>query len=237
VRIEFQQLRRLSGAALAALAFSACGQATARPAVPDLAVVGPSALCATSGAVRDVGDQTMEVEAPVFRGVVPEATASAAEVQFVYDGPTAETTPLASGELRRDISLKLRARDACNVVYVVYKIEPVSELAVLVKSNPDARRSSECGDRGYQRLTPETSRPVPEIRVGEPHLLKAEVDGESLSVFVDRELAWQGKLPESAFGFDGPVGIRTDNGRFRFRFAGAASEGSGGGSCEEHAAG
>ncbi len=219
------------------LALSACSQSTARPAGPDLAVIGPSALCTTSGAVRDVGDQTMEVEAAVFRGVVPEATAPSAEVQFVYDGPTAETKPLANGELRRDISLKLRARDACNVLYVVYKIEPVSELAVLVKSNPDARRSAECGDRGYQRLTPETSRPVPEIRVGEPHLLKAAVDGESLSVFVDRELAWQGKLPDTALAFDGPAGIRTDNGRFRFRFAGAGGEGSGGGSCEEHAAG
>ena len=223
-----------------AVAFSACSQSAARPAAPaapDLAVVGPSALCTTSGAVRDVGEQTMAVEAPVFRGVVPEATAPSAEVQFVYDGPTAETVPLASGELRRDISLKLRARDACNVVYVVYKIEPISELAVLVKSNPNARRSAECGDRGYQRLTPATSRPVPEIRVGEPHLLKAEVDGESLTVFVDGELAWQGKLPETALAFDGPVGIRTDNGRFRFRFAGAGGEGPREGSCEEHAAG
>jgi hypothetical protein len=35
-----------------------------------------------------------------------------------------------------------------------------------------------------------------------------------LRVEVDGALAWRGTLPAEAFAFDGPVGIRTDNGRF-----------------------
>ena len=37
------------------------------------------------------------------------------------------------GELRRQFGLKLRAQDACNLVYVMWRIEPASKLVVSIK--------------------------------------------------------------------------------------------------------
>ena len=56
------------------------------------------------------------------------------------------------------------------------------------------------------------------IRPGEPHTLRAELDVESatLRVVADGVAAWEGLLPRTALDFDGPAGIRSDNGEFDF---------------------
>jgi hypothetical protein len=43
--------------------------------------------------------------------------------------------PLASGELRRQIGLKLQAEDTCNLIYAIWHIEPDAMVAVSVKRN------------------------------------------------------------------------------------------------------
>jgi hypothetical protein len=160
-------------------------------------------------------------EAPTVRALktralkTPEAEeARVAELRFTYLGATREQKPLASGELRRQVGLKLRARDGCNVVYVMWRIEPKPGLVVSVKSNPGMHRSDDCGNGGYQTVKPRTKARVPELEAGDSHTLRAELQGATLTVRVDGEPVWEGPLPAEALSFDGPVGLRTDNGRF-----------------------
>jgi hypothetical protein len=57
----------------------------------------------------------------------------------------------------------LRAEDACNLVYLMWRIEPESRLVVSVKRNPGQHASAECGNRGYQNVKPRYSAPIPSL--------------------------------------------------------------------------
>jgi hypothetical protein len=162
----------------------------------------------------------MEVADPAMRAVALGTGGDAAELEFIYEGPSAEDAPLASGELRRQIGLKLRAADTCNVVYVMWHIMPTPTLAVSVKRNPGMTEHTECRDGGYRTIKASREEPVPEIHEGETHRLRATLDGDTLHVVVDGRQAWEGNVGEDALTFDGPIGIRTDNGRFLFRVVG-----------------
>jgi hypothetical protein len=169
-------------------------------------------LCVTSGQVTPGERNCFVTRSPVVRAVVPGTLGSAVELGFTYRGPSEKDVPLASGELRRQIGLKLRAQDTCNVVYVMWHIAPTSGIHVSVKSNPGQRSHHECGDRGYINLTPMRSRRLNPLQAGERHVLFASINGTLLSVTVDGAMAWEGTLPSAAFAFDGPVGFRADNG-------------------------
>ena len=144
--------------------------------------------------------------------------ADTATLEFIYRGPVAHPEPLASGELRRQIGMKLRAHDTCNVVYVMWHLEPRPGIEVAVKSNPGLHAHADCGDHGYTFVAPQHASPVASIIPDTWHTLSATLHGPTLEVSADGALAWQGRLPSAAFTFDGPVGLRSDNGRFRFRF-------------------
>lgn len=141
-----------------------------------------------------------------------------AELEFSYLGPSEEVAPLASGELRRQIGLKLRARDSCNVLYVMWRIEPSSKagLVVSVKSNPGSTKHSQCGNSGYRNLAPRKAGPVPPLLAGERHRLQARLEGGNLEVRIDGRPVWEGPIGEEAASLVGPPGLRTDNGRFVF---------------------
>jgi hypothetical protein len=115
--------------------------------------------------------------------------------------------------MRRQFGLKLRAQDACNLVYAMWRIEPESKLVVSVKSNPGEHTSAQCGNRGYQNIKPLRNSPLPSLRSGDTHSLRAEMNGAEMRVFADGALVWEGSVGSDALGFDGPVGIRSDNAR------------------------
>lgn len=192
---------------------SSSGAGSPRPG-RDLVAVKASELRATSGELVPVGPARLSIQSPTFRVEYGRTPRSAAEVEFVYEGPTAAEAPLASGELRRQIGLKLRARDSCNVVYVMWHIEPASDIVVSLKSNPGQSRHAECRDGGYSFLQPVSFEPPPPIGPGQSHVLGAEIRGRELRVTADGKLAWIGELPVEAFRFDGPIGLRADNGAF-----------------------
>jgi hypothetical protein len=148
-----------------------------------------------------------------MRAYVNWLTAQAAEVRFTYLGPTAVQAPLGSGVIRRQFGLKLRAQDACNLVYAIWRFEPESKLVVSVKSNPGEHTSADCGNRGYRNIKAQRAKPVPSLHPGETHTLRAEMKASELSVFVDETLAWAGDLGPGVLSIDGPVGIRSDNAR------------------------
>lgn len=176
--------------------------------------IEPRELSATAGEILPLGRDRFSIQSPTLRAELGSRPRAAAELAFVYHGPTQTAAPLASGEMRRQIGLKLRARDTCNVVYVMWHIEPTPGIAVSVKSNPGQRLHTECSDRGYSSLQPRSSDPVPPIRAEEPHVLAAEIHGRDLWVTTDGQPSWVGELPAAAFEFDGPVGLRSDNGQF-----------------------
>jgi hypothetical protein len=172
-------------------------------------------LCVTEGAIEELPGQRLSVNVAKMRAYVNAYTQPLAEVRFTYLGATPNEAPLASGEMRRQFGLKLRAQDACNLVYAMWRIEPESKLVVSVKSNPGQHTSAQCGNRGYQNIKPSRSTPVPALNPGDTHTLRAEMNGAEMKVFADKSLVWEGSVGPDALAFDGPVGIRTDNARLQ----------------------
>ena len=203
--------------------FSAQSTSPGTPA-PPLQRVGRDKVCVTNGAVTELPDGRMEIDTPSSRGVVRIATAQTAEIRFRYLGPSQGSKPLASGELRRQIGLKLRAQDTCNLVYAMWHIEPDSKIAVSVKRNAGKRTHEECGARGYVNMKARTVVTLPRILAGESHTLRAQLNGTELTVIADQRVVWEGTLPHGIFDFDGPVGFRTDNARFVFEYYAAVPD-------------
>lgn len=173
-------------------------------------------LCITEGALEELKGSRLAVTVPKMRAFVAAATTQVAEARLTYLGPTSAETRLGSGEMRRQFGLKLRAQNGCNLVYTMWRIEPESKLVVSVKSNPGMQASSECGNRGYRNIKPRRSSAVPRLNPGDSHTLLADMNGSELRVSVDDRVVWEGDLGPDALSFDGPVGVRTDNGRFEF---------------------
>jgi len=182
----------------------------------ELEAVPASRLCVTEGALSATDDGRLAVHVPGMRGVVAGDTSRVAELAFAYTGASASTAALASGEVRRQIGLKLRAQDSCNLVYVMWRIAPTPGIVVQVKRNEGASTHEACGNRGYDVIEVEDAAQPAPIRAGEAHTLRAELDGRRLRVLADGAVAWRGELPEAALAFDGPAGVRSDNGDFDF---------------------
>ena len=185
--------------------------ATGSPSLPHEAWVSRSSLCVTEGSLEQVRGPQMSVNVPKMRAYVDHETTDFAELRFTYLGPTAMQVPLASGAERQQLGLKLRAGDACNLLYVMWRVKPSSKLVVSVKRNDGQHSSSECGNHGYRDLSAEFSNPVPQLKPGDTHSLRAQIAAEELRVLVDDKVVWRGHLASDVAGLSGPVGVRTDN--------------------------
>ncbi len=184
----------------------------ARLAPPgELSPAAPAALCLTRGA-RSVDDAgALRIDEPTVRAVAPTSHGDAAALEFTYGGDTAEQVALASGQIRRQLGLKLRAADGCNLVYVMWRLDPSPQVEVSTKVNPGARDHGDCGTRGYARLKPQKSEPPPALVAGASHTLSAEIVDEVLLARVDGRVVWRGALDARARSLRGPAGLRTDN--------------------------
>jgi len=76
----------------------------------------------TRGHVDVLSDGRARVREPKMRAVVDASDGDAAELRFTYLGASDGDARLASGELRRQVGLKLRAADGCNLLYVMWRI-------------------------------------------------------------------------------------------------------------------
>jgi hypothetical protein len=192
-----------------------------------LSPVSKANLCVTEGTIDQLPGQRLAVDVAKMRGYVNAYTQPEAQARFTYLGATPNEAPLASGEMRRQFGLKLRAQDACNLVYAMWRIEPESKLVVSVKSNPGEHSSAQCGNRGYKNIKPRRSSPVPTLEPGATHTLGAQMKGAEMQVFADNSLVWEGSVGPDALRFDGPVGIRSDNARLQIELAAPIEERSG----------
>jgi len=122
---------------------------------------------------------------------------------------------LGSGDDGRvQIGAKLRAADGCNVVYAMLRIEPEPLLVVQVKHNANLHTHDECSNGGYRTVKPDFRANIPPITPGSSHRLHASLEDTQLKVWLDDAIVWRGDLGAEVLTFDGPVGFRTDNGRF-----------------------
>jgi hypothetical protein len=183
-------------------------------------------LCVTEGTLETASNGRLSVDGSKMRAYVNRATSDKAELQFTYLGPTAATSTLGSGTVRTQFGLKLRAQDACNLLYVMWRVQPVSELVVSLKSNPGQATSAQCANNGYQNLAPQTSRPIPALAPGDAHTLRGEIQGQELRAYVDGTLVWRGLLDPTAMNLKGPVGLRTDNAHLAFNLVATAASGA-----------
>jgi hypothetical protein len=209
---------------LAILAFFICApcamaQETSGPA---LQRIDRDDLCVTNGLVSALPSGRLSIKTPSSRAVVRAATVNTAhqvaEIRFRYLGPTEASKPLASGELRRQIGLKLRAEDSCNLIYAMWHIEPDARVAVSIKRNAGMHTHRQCHAGGYVNFKTQPRVDLPPIRPGEAHTLRAELHGYDLTVVADGKVVWQGTLADSPPSLNGLPGFRTDNARFEFEF-------------------
>lgn len=188
-------------------------------AAATLSPLSRSDLCVTEGSVGATPDRKLSVTVAKLRAYVNQPSSQAAEIRFTYLGATSSEARLGSGESRRQFGLKLRAEDACNLVYVMWRIEPQSRLVVSVKRNPGQHASAECGNHGYQNLKPRYSAPIPLLVPGQSHRLRASMQGDELTAAIDDRTVWQGALGPAAAGLQGPPGVRSDNTQLLFELA------------------
>ncbi len=165
------------------------------------------AMCVTKGTVA-IGAKVNE---PTMRAVALGSAGDAAAMTFTFRGDSDTVRELAGGQARRQLGLKLRAQNGCNLVYVMWRLDPEPKLDVSLKVNPGMRTHKECGADGYSRIKPAKSTPVPELVAGGTHTLRAEITGDELLAWLDDTLVWRGTLPASARTLAGPAGLRSDN--------------------------
>jgi len=177
------------------------------PPVMKVQPIAEEALCVTKGAAR-IGDRVTQ---PTLRAFAHDTSGEAASLAFTYRGETEHTRALASGQERRQLGLKLRAANGCNLVCVMWRLDPKPKLDISVKYNPGMTTHKQCGAGGYQKVKPAEHRAVPPLVVGESHTLRAEIDGDELTVWIDDQPSWRGSLPAHARELSGPAGLRSDN--------------------------
>src|SRR6185312_5066309 len=143
---------------------------------PSIEVKPVGELCVTRGAIAKAA-----ITEPTVRAVATNAAGDAAQLSFTFKGDAQTSRALANGQDRRQVGLKLRAQDGCNVVYVMWPLDPKPKLDVSVKRNPSKPTHEECGADGYTKVKP-TRRvpPPPELISGATHTLRAEIQGDDL---------------------------------------------------------
>lgn len=172
--------------------------------------VGLEQLCSSLGALERIEPSRWLHGGPKLRATVPGSGGNYAALRFRLLGSSHELAPLGSGELREQIGLKLRARDSCNVAYVMWRFTEPPSVVASWKSNPAARHA-ECGNRGYRTLRATWSRPVEVAEKGSTHELSARIDGDQLHVWIDAQPVLRAALEPGMLDGAGEVGLRSDN--------------------------
>jgi hypothetical protein len=178
--------------------------------------VGRGELDVTEGAVGEGRDGMLAVDVAKMRAVVKGASGDVVELRVRDRGVVADAQALESGEMRRQIALKMRAQDPCNLLYVSWRIEPKSAVVVQLKLDPRQHTSAECGNGGYVTIKPRHSAPPPALSDRQPHQMDARLDGTELTVAIDGRPVWDGAVGDAVRQLQGPVGVRSDNGKFDF---------------------
>lgn len=88
-------------------------------AQPRERAITPGDVCVTNGSLEKDPGGKLIINTPSSRAVAKGANDSVTAIRFEYLGPAAGETRLASGVVRRQLGVKLRAEDSCNVIYIM----------------------------------------------------------------------------------------------------------------------
>jgi hypothetical protein len=182
-----------------------------------------SDLRVSLGRIAQTKSGYLTVLGPKERAVRTSGEHSNAVLQFRYRGPSEKTSLLDSGSFVRQIGLKMRAMNTCNLLYVMWRIKPTEEIYVAIKRNPGKSKYKECLSRGYLQLGRVPLKPLGiTAATHKAHRLGAsvtETDGRyTCTVTIDGRRVWAGKIDaKNISDIMGPVGIRSDNGSFIFK--------------------
>jgi hypothetical protein len=185
--------------------------------------VSPGALDVTSGKVKPLRSGLLQIDHNSVRAVQMGRWARNGKIRFESRGQTAELKPFKSGIVKEQIGLKLRAMDGCNLVYVMWTLHPKEEITVRTKENPNKTESEDCESDGYTLLDTYRVPQKKSARNRRTSRLQADFVSKGnrhhVLVYVDNVRVLQVRIPHSFVStVNGPVGLRSDNGRFRLRF-------------------
>ena len=215
-------------AAIAATLTAAAAYAAPAPPEP-WTTIGKAELEVTEGEIARAGRNAMlRTNDPGMRATERDGGMhhTGARLWFRYLGESVVTEPLGSGAIRRQIGVKLRSANPCNLLYVMWHQFPDNVIEVSVKRNPGQTTSAECGNRGYTQLAEVTLGPGPGTDDHSPHVLavrtrRTDAGAIAIRVFKDGALVRRVRVsPELAAGLDGPIGVRSDNGDYFFQLSG-----------------
>jgi len=209
--VDFMSYRSVSAALIVAMIHVMASAQAANP-------VAPSQVCVTNGEVSRQSEKTFTIESPSSRAVVKSSDDNFGAIEFEYLGPTSKDAPLASGRIVRQLGVKLNARDSCNVIYIMWNIDPEVGVQISTKINPRKSTHAECGVKGYKLVYESKPGELPAIRIGESHRLEATLQERDLTVKIDGKNIWHGDVGADAVNMSGYSGIRTDNVRVRFKW-------------------
>ena len=182
-----------------------------------------SELHVSLGRISQTKSGYLTVAGPKERAVRTSGEHSKAVLQFRYRGPSEKISLLDSGAFVRQIGLKMRAMNTCNLLYVMWRIKPTEEIYIAIKRNPGQSKYKECLSRGYLQLGRVPLKPLGiTAATQKAHRLGAsvtETDGRyTCAVTIDGRKVWSGKIDAKHISdIKGPVGIRSDNGSFIFK--------------------
>jgi hypothetical protein len=216
-----------SAAVIGALAGAAASAAPAPPA--PWKAIAKGGLAVSEGRIVSAGRHaTLRTRSPAMRAVALDGGrhATSARLWFRYLGESTTTVPLGSGLIRRQIGLKIRAPDPCNLVYVMWHAFPDDAIEIQVKRNPGQTTSSQCGNNGYTQVatiplgsgdgTGDHSAHRLDVRTR-----RAANGALALTVHTDGNLLRKVNLSASlTAGLAGPIGVRSDNGDYLFQLSG-----------------
>lgn len=201
----------ICGLSMAALTMSSAANAQHKAQQNDFDV--------SDGKIERTAGERLGVNSKEMRATLKNTSRTQrVSLNFTYLGPSQEVSHLGNGEVRHQFGIKLKAQDICNLVYVMWNFD-TQKIAVSVKLNPGQRTHEDCLDRGYiNNIKPMRSAPPPPVRIGQAHTLYADLQGQQLTVKADGTLVWQGTLVPVVLGFNGPLGLRSDNAHVIFDF-------------------
>jgi hypothetical protein len=93
----------------------------------------------------------------------------------------------------------------------MWRLDPKPIIVAQMKRNPGDKDHKACGAGGYKWLKASKQVTPPELKLGDNHTLRAEIENEELKVYIDETLYWRGALPEAVRHLRGPAGLRSDN--------------------------
>ncbi len=151
-----------------------------------------------------------------MRAKALETTPSRLEIIFTYEGKTKTTKTLASGQSRAQLGCYLAAKNQCNLLYAMWRIEPAPGIVVQKKSNPQMSTHQECKNGGYASVKPSYQKKINAPELNRSYKLLCELEQNVLTVKVDNEKVWSGTVDLESLDTKGYAGVRSDNVQWQF---------------------